>query len=66
MALASYFAEQARRRQIMEDARAIFLSEQLQKSAEIVDAAIRARRLAVREFDAAGGVPDETDPNLRD
>lgn len=64
--LAVALLEQARRRQTISDAEAAVMLRALKESQDAADRATRARDDALRDFDDRGGVPDDSDPNLRD
>lgn len=44
----------------------VFYRDKKSEAKEANDKIAKARADAARDFDARGGVPDETDPNLRD
>lgn len=53
-------------RQIVDNAQAAIIAKNLESSLATLTEAINARDAAIAKFRASGGVPDESDPNLRD
>lgn len=53
-------------RQLVDNAQAAVIAKNLENSLAILTKAISARDAAVGKFRSTGGVPDESDPNLRD
>lgn len=64
--IAGSLTDYLQQRRIIEGAQAELLKKQLEAASEIVTTTNKARADAAARFDAAGGVPDESDPNLRD
>lgn len=62
----SALSEYAKQKQLIDAATADLLTKQMEAAGELVQKARDARRAAADKFDAAGGVPDPKDPNLRD
>jgi hypothetical protein len=53
-------------RQLIEAGKAAQIKENLNASLALLKKVDKARSDAVAKFDASGGVPDSSDPNLRD
>lgn len=64
--IAESLMTQARKRGEMTQAQDALLSRSLRSSIDALQSADKARHDAERAFDESGGVPDESDPNLRD
>ena len=61
-ALTSYLQQ----RKIIDLAQSEVIRNGLEVALDTITKANEARKLATDKFDASGGVPDPTDPNLRD
>lgn len=66
LSLASSFAEYMRDRQLLKAGEAQAIKEGLESAIITIEKARNARRNAVRKFRESNGMPDDTDPNLRD
>lgn len=53
-------------RQLVDSAQAAVLAKNLESSLDTLTQAIKAREAAAARFRSSGGVPDDSDPNLRD
>lgn len=56
----------AETRKILEAHDAKAMAQILKGSIHVLDRVEQARNTALREFDARNGMPDDSDPNLRD
>jgi len=56
----------ARRQNAIDEGEALTVARALKESLDAMDKANRARDDAHRKFDESNGVPDDSDPNLRD
>lgn len=63
---ASSLSSYLQQRQLITAAQAEVLQKNMEAALGTINDAKKARAAAAAKFDAAGGVPDETDPNLRD
>lgn len=63
---ASELLNYAQSRKAVAEAEAAIVARALKESLDALDKAKSARADAERRFDESGGVPDESDPNLRD
>lgn len=66
LGFARALADYVERKQLMDAGEAKAIASQLESSLNAVQRAKSARGVAVDKFDASNGVPDDTDPNLRD
>lgn len=66
LAVVPFLIDKARQRDALSDAQAKILARQANDSLNYLDRIREARKQAESAFDSADGVPDETDPNLRD
>lgn len=66
LGFASALAGYLRDKQLIDAGEAKAIVAQLESSLDALERARIARRDAVAKFDAANGVPDDKDPNLRD
>lgn len=66
LSFASAFTGYLQQRKLIDLAQAAVLKENLEVALETLTKAQAARDAATTRFDATGGVPDESDPNLRD
>lgn len=55
-----------RQRELINGAQAELAKKNLEAALDITQKARAARKIAGDKFDAANGVPDDSDPNLRD
>lgn len=66
LTLSSKIMDYMRQRELLSVAESAILARNLEESIHALDRVEKARSDALREHDARGGVPDESDPNLRD
>lgn len=66
LGLASSITTYLQNKQLIEAGEALAIAEGLKNAQEAINKANQARRAAERKFDESGGVPDDSDPNLRD
>ena len=66
LGLAGTLSNYLREKQLLDAGEARAIAEGLKNAQEATTKAREARRNAVRKFDDSDGVPDESDPNLRD
>lgn len=66
LGLASSITSYLQERQLIEAGEARAIAEGLKNAQDAITKANQARRTAERKFDESGGVPDDSDPNLRD
>lgn len=66
LSFASAFTGYLQQRQLIDQAQAAVMKTNLEVALDTLTKAQTARDNAAAHFDATGGVPDESDPNLRD
>jgi len=66
LSLSSAIMDYMRQRELLNLADSAILARNLEESIRVLQRVSSARDAALREHDARNGVPDESDPNLRD
>lgn len=66
LSVARVVADYLRDKQLIDAGEAKAIAEGLKGSLDAIERANKARSKAISRFDAANGVPDDKDPNLRD
>lgn len=66
LGLASLLTTYLQNKQLIKAGEAKAIAEGLKNAQEATEKARRARNAALRKFDESNGVPDDSDPNLRD
>lgn len=66
LSLLKAYADYAEKQSWIKQGEAQSIRKALENSIDVLDQANKARADAQRRFDESGGVPDESDPNLRD
>lgn len=66
LSLANNLTQYLNDKQLLKAGEAQAIKQGLESGIVIIEKATKARRDALRDFDKRDGLPDETDPNLRD